>query len=195
MIWILVAVIVVLVCVIGAVVVRQQRARKLKDDFGPEYDRVVAQKGDERAGEQELLERRRRYDQFEIRPLAPSARDVYRRRWETTQRGFVDRPEEAVGQASVLVRQVMQDRGYPVDGDFEQLAADVSVEHPVVVQNYRAAHAISVRAGNGQASTEDLRRSLVHFRALFGELLAGEHDGSRRRSDRGEISQPTKTRG
>lgn len=194
MVWILVAVVIVLLLVIAALVARHQRARKLREDFGPEYDRVVAEQGDQRAGESELLARRKRHDRFEIRTLEPSARDAYRERWEATQRRFVDQPEAAVGQANVLVRQVMQDRGYPVDGEFEQLAADVSVEHPVMVQNYRAAHAISVRAGNGQASTEDLRQSLVHFRALFGELLADEDSGSAKRADRGETTKQTKAR-
>lgn len=197
MVWVLVAVVLVLLGVIGALLMRQQRSRHLQEGFGPEYDRVVTERGDQRAGEKELLERRKRHDDFEIRPLDPSVRDEYLARWETTQRRFVDHPAAAVGQASVLVRQVMRDRGYPLDGDFEQLAADVSVEHPVVVENYRAAHAISARASDGQASTEELRQSMVHFRALFDDLLAdGESEFENAASaPRGESPNESTTRG
>jgi hypothetical protein len=195
MVWVLVAVVVVLLVVIGALVARQRRSRKLKEGFGPEYDRVVAARGDQRAGETELLERRKRHEQFDIRPLEPSVREGYRQRWEATQRRFVDEPAEAAGQASVLVRQVMRDRGYPVDDDFEQSAADVLVEHPVVVENYRAAHAISVRAGGGQASTEDLRQSMVHFRALFDELLADDDSAGPARLSLADTARQPTTRG
>jgi hypothetical protein len=171
MIWVLVAVIVVLLVVVGLLVARQQRSRQLKQGFGPEYDRVVEERGDQRSGERELLERRQRHEQFEIRPLEPAIRQDYLQRWEATQRHFVDEPGGAVDEADVLVQQVMHDRGYPVESDFEQRAADISVEHPVVVDNYRAAHAISTRARSGQASTEQLRQSMVHFRALFDDLL------------------------
>lgn len=197
MVWVLIAVVVVLVLMVGGLLgllARQRRARRLREDFGPEYEREVAKRGDQRAAERELQERRKRHDGFEIRPLQPSARADYRQRWEATQRAFVDDPGAAVGQASALLRQVMHERGYPVDGDFEQLAADVSVEHPVVVQNYRAAQAISMRAHNGQAGTEDLRQSLVHFRALFGELLAGEKSGSPELASRTDRPLPTNTR-
>jgi hypothetical protein len=157
--------------VVGLLVARQQRSRQLKQGFGPEYDRVVEERGDQRSGERELLERRQRHEQFEIRPLEPAIRQDYLQRWEATQRHFVDEPGGAVDEADVLVQQVMHDRGYPVESDFEQRAADISVEHPVVVDNYRAAHAISTRARSGQASTEQLRQSMVHFRALFDDLL------------------------
>ena len=174
MIWVLVAVVAVLLVVVGVLLARQQRSRQLKAGFGPEYDRVVAERGDQRAGEKELLERRQRHEQFQIRPLDPSAREEYLQRWGTTQRRFVDEPAGAVGEANVLVSEVMHDRGYPVEDKFERMAADVSVEHPVVVENYRAAHAISVRSSNGQTSTEDLRQAMVHYRALFDDLLAPE---------------------
>ncbi len=174
MIWVLVGVVVVLLVAIAVLVVRQQRSRALQEGFGPEYDRVVEQRGDRRSGERELLDRRERLDQFQIRSLEPDVREEYLRRWGETQRQFVDEPGAAVGEAHALVQQVMHDRGYPVDSDFEQRAADISVEHPAVVQNYRAAHAISVRAQNGKASTEQLRQSMVHYRALFDDLLAPE---------------------
>ena len=172
MIWVLLAVVVVLLVVLGAGVARERRSRRLRRDFGPEYGRVVAQRGDRRAAEQELVGRRQRVDQFEIRPLNAGTRDRYLERWASVQRVFVDDPRGAVGQAHVLVQQVMHDRGYPVDEDFDQRAADISVMHPDVVQNYRAAHGISVAAGKGRASTEQLRESMVRFRALFDDLLA-----------------------
>jgi hypothetical protein len=172
MIWVLVAIIVVLLVVVGLLFMRQQRSRELKQGFGPEYDRVVAQSGDQRSAERELRERRDRHEQFEIRSLDPAAREDYLSRWEQTQRNFVDEPTQAVEEADTLVQQVMQDRGYPGDNDFDQRAADISVEHPVVVENYRAAAAISGRSRRGQASTEDLRQAMKHFRALFDDLLA-----------------------
>jgi|HubBroStandDraft_6_1064221.scaffolds.fasta_scaffold600813_2 hypothetical protein len=172
MIWVLVAVVVVLLVIIGVLVARQQRSRGLKADFGPEYNRVVTQRGDQRSAERELTNRRKRVSEFEIRPLAPADRERYVERWGVAQRRFVDEPEAAVGEAHLLVQQVMHDRGYPVDDDFEQRAADVSVEHPEVVENYRAANSISLRAQRGQANTEQLRQAMVHFRALFDDLLA-----------------------
>jgi hypothetical protein len=189
MIWVLLAVIVVLLIVIGLLVARHQRSRRLRDDFGPEYGRVVAERGDQRSAEQELARRRERVDQFEIRLLEPAARERYAERWRAVQRAFVDDPRGAVGEAHVLVQQVMHERGYPVDEDFDQRSADISVRHPEVVENYRAAHAISVAAQKGKASTEQLRKAMVHFRALFDDLLAPD-DG--RSADAGEYSgEPT----
>jgi hypothetical protein len=180
MTWVLVGVVVVLLVIIGVLLARQQRSRGLKADFGPEYNRVVAERGDQRSAERELADRRKRVSEFEIRPLASADRDRYMERWGAAQRTFVDEPAAAVGEAHVLVQQVMHDRGYPVDEDFEQRAADVSVEHPSVVENYRAANAISVRASQDQASTEQLRQAMVHFRALFDELLApGDNEPAR----------------
>ncbi len=172
MIWVLVAIIVVLLVIVGVLVARHQRSRGLRDDFGPEYKRVVAEHGDQRSAERELANRRERVERFEIRPLAPASREQYQDRWGAAQRQFVDEPVAAVGEAHKLVQQVMRERGYPVDEDFEQRAADISVEHPNVVENYRAANEISMRARQGQASTEELRQSIVHFRALFEDLLA-----------------------
>jgi hypothetical protein len=172
MTWVLLVVVVVLFVIIGVLVARQQRSRRLKEKFGPEYGRVVTERGDQRAAEKELADRRQRVDEFEIRPLDPSARERYLAQWGEAQRYFVDDPVDAVGQAHELVQRVMHDRGYPVDEDFEQRTADISVEHPAVVENYRAAHGISIRARNGQANTEELRQALVHFRALFDDLLA-----------------------
>ena len=172
MVWVLLAVVVVLLVIIGVLVARQQRSRRLKDEFGPEYRRVVAERGDQRAAEKELADRRQRVGKFEIRQLDPVTRERYLEQWAAAQRYFVDEPVGAVGQAHELVQRVMHDRGYPVDEGFEQRTADISVEHPAVVENYRAAHGISVRARTGQASTEQLRQAMVHFRALFDDLLA-----------------------
>jgi hypothetical protein len=189
MTWVLLAIVVVLLIVIGVLVARQQRSQRLKDEFGPEYGRVVAERGDQRTAEKELAGRRQRVDKFEIRPLEPGARERYLEQWAAAQRYFVDEPAGAVGQAHELVQAVMNDRGYPVHEDFEQRSADVSVEHPVVVENYRAAHEISVRAGDGQASTEQLRQAMVHFRALFDDLLA---PGNAAQANRASATEPTR---
>ena len=191
MIWVIVAIAVVLVLLAAVFVARQRRSQQLREGFGPEYERVLAERGDQRAAEAELAERRERRDSFEIRELEPSLRADYLERWRWTQRRFVDEPTVAAGEADRLVTEVMHDRGYPVDEKFEQRAADVSVDHPLVVENYRAAHAISLRAERGQASTEDLRQAVVHFRALFDELLDPE-DQSQRAQDRGDATS-TKT--
>ena len=185
--WVLLAVVVVLLVIIGVLVARQQRSRRLKDEFGPEYGRVVAERGDHRAAEKELADRRQRVGSFEIRPLDPADRERYLEQWAAAQRYFVDKPTAAVGEADGLVQRVMHDRGYPVDEDFERRTADISVEHPVVVENYRAAHGISIRAESGQVSTEQLRQAMVHFRALFDDLLA---PGDDRQADQASATDP-----
>lgn len=204
MTWVLLAVVVVLLVIIGVLVARRQQSRRLKDEFGPEYGRVVAERGDQRAAEKELADRRQRVGKFEIRHLDPSAREHYLEQWAAAQRYFVDQPAGAVGEADELVQQVMHDRGYPVAEDFEQRAADISVEHPAVVENYRAAHGISIQARTAQASTEQLRQAMVHFRALFDDLLApgdgGEADDASaderaRDHDRTAVPQHTTPRG
>jgi hypothetical protein len=169
MVWVIVAVLVIALVVAAVVIARQRRSQRLQSGFGP------AEKGDRRAAESELLERRDRRRQLEIRELDPDSRERYAERWRGAQRTFVDQPSVAVADADRLVSEVMHERGYPVEDDFERRAADVSVDHPVVVENYRAAHAISVRAARNEADTEDLRQAFVHFRALFDELL-GAHD-------------------
>jgi len=174
MVWVLVAILAIALAVAVVVLVRQRRSQQLREGFGPEYDRTIAETGDRRAAERELADRRERRSELEIRDLDPETRDRYAERWHATQRTFVDQPAAAVAEADGLVNEVMHERGYPVEEDFERRAADVSVDHPVVVENYRAAHAISARAVHGEASTEDLRQALVHFRALFAELLGGD---------------------
>jgi hypothetical protein len=169
--WIIVAILVVALVVLVVLLMRSRRSQRLQKEFGPEYGRVVADHGDRREAESELTERRERRAKLEIRELDPAARERYAERWAAAQRAFVDQPAPAVAEADALVSEVMRERGYPVSEDFEQRAANVSVDHPVVVEHYRGAHAISVRATQGDAGTEDLRQAMVHFRALFDELL------------------------
>ena len=174
MTWVLVAVLIVVVVVLAVLLMRSRRSHRLQEEFGPEYERAVEERGDRREAEAELAERRERRSQLDIRPLAPGARERYAERWQAAQRRFVDQPAPAVAEADALVSAVMSERGYPVSDEFDQRAADISVDHPVVVEHYRAAHAISLRATAGDASTEDLRQAMVHFRALFDELLGRE---------------------
>lgn len=171
--------IVILLVVIGLIVVagiaawllmRKRRSEQLRSSFGPEYDRAVKESGGARAAEAELSARQARREELDIRPLQPAARTRYAESWRQVQGTFVDAPALAVKQSKELVLVVMRDRGYPVDS-FDQRAADISVDHPQVVDNYRAAHAISLASEHGKASTEDLRQAMVHYRALFDELL------------------------
>jgi hypothetical protein len=149
---------------------RKRRSQQLRERFGPEYDRVVRKEGEVRRAEGVLEMRAQRRKKFELRPLTAAVRAEFAERWRLVQAQFVDDPKASVAQADQLVSEVMGVRGYPV-GDFEQRAADVSVDHPVVVENYRAAHDIALRHSRGQASTEDLRKAMVHYRSLFEELL------------------------
>jgi hypothetical protein len=181
-IWLLIIVIVVLLAVVGVLALRQKRSAQLREGFGPEYDRVVRDRGNQGDAEAELRERRARRRSYDIRPLDPESRDRFAERWRRTQAQFVDQPASALADADVLVAEVMHERGYPVD-DFDQQAADVSVDHPEVVEHYREAHAIHVRSAKQRASTEDLRQAMVHYRALFTELLdspSGEEEPTTR---------------
>ena len=144
--------------------------------FGPEYDRARQEHPDQRSAERELEERKERVEQLHIRSLSSDERDQFVERWRSAQAQFVDDPAGATRVADALIGEIMQARGYPV-GDFEQRAADVSVDHPGVVEHYRAAHAIALRTDRGQADsgdTEDLRQAFVHYRALFDDLLEVE---------------------
>jgi hypothetical protein len=166
----------ILVLGIVAAAMRIRRTRSLHEHFGREYDRAVERAGGRREAERELSDREKRHDALDLRPLAPDARDRYIALWEETQGLFVDDPSGAVSEADSLVQRVMRARGYPVD-DFEQRAADISVEHPELVEKYRTAHGIAQASERGEASTEDLRQSVRHYRALFVELLGSEDDG------------------
>lgn len=168
------AVLVVLALAVGAGVAwwvfRRQTTRRLRDRFGPEYDRAVAERGDVKDAEVELQRREKRVEHFEVRPLSPDERVRFESAWEDVQAKFVDSPSAAIAEADILVAEVMRTRGYPVS-DFEQRASDLSVEHPLVVEHYRAAREIAVRNEAGKATTEELRQALVHHRRLFEELL------------------------
>jgi FtsZ-interacting cell division protein ZipA len=170
-VWIVIGVVVAIV-VLGVLfsALRTRRSRSLQDQFGREYDRTVDKAGGRREAERELAERQKRHDELELKPLPPEARERYLQQWQQTQSRFVDDPTGAVSEADDLVNRVMRDRGYPVD-DFEQRAADISVEHPELVERYRTANGIARASEQGTASTEDLRHSVRHYRALFVELL------------------------
>ena len=155
---------------VAAYMARQNKTKGLRERFGPEYDRTVSERGKQREAEKELAERERKREQLDIVPLTPEARQKYAENWEDVQTRFVDDPPNAVDEADRLVTDVMRERGYPMD-DFDQRAADISVDHPQVVENYRSAHGIYVRRQENGAGTEDLRQAFVHYRALFDELL------------------------
>ncbi len=168
--WILIVVgIVVLAGVLVWSFSRQRTSKRLRESFGPEYERTVNMSG-RRQAESELMDREKRREQLDIRPLDPAQGQRYAEAWRDTQARFVDSPEQAIREGDHLVTEVMRERGYPME-DFDQRSADVSVDHPQVVENYRAAHAISLSNEQGKASTEDLRQAMVHYRALFVELL------------------------
>ena len=165
---------------------RQRRTARLRDQFGPEYERTVTETGSRHAAEAELDDRRHRLETLEIAPLDSAARERYLERWHLVQAQFVDSPTEATRAADRLINEVMRDRGYPVE-EFEQRAADISVDHAQVVDDYRAAHAVAEANERSEASTEDLRVALVHYRSLFEDLLdvpeadrahVHDHDGT-----------------
>src|ERR1700757_3248213 len=149
---------------------RHRRSLSLRERFGPEYDRVVRQEGNVRRGEGVLEFREKKREKLQIRPLSASARNDYANRWNNVQAQFVDDPEGSVAKADSLVSEVMEARGYPV-ADFDERVEIISVDHPVVVENYRAAHTIATNRARGQATTESLRKAMVHYRALFDDLL------------------------
>jgi len=185
--WILIVVAaVVLIAIIAWAAARSRRSKQLQEGFGPEYERTVERSGDRRAAESELEARRERREELDIRALQPAARERYVSAWHQTQARFVDAPADALTEADSLVTSVMAERGYPME-DFDQRSADVSVDHPTVVENYRAAHAISTASGRGQASTEDMRQAMVHYRALFEELVDGGTDGGTGAVERSEV--------
>ncbi len=183
--WIVIAVCVVLVVsgviVAAAVANSRRKTQRLKGRYGAEYERLVSETGDHRAAEQELTARERHRDELHIVALTPSARSDFTARWHQVQTGFVDNPATAVGVADRLVTEVMRERGYPVD-DFDRRAADVSVDHPQIVENYRTAHGIHLAQQQGGVSTEQQREAFVHYRALFDKLLENSQaDDTQRR--------------
>jgi hypothetical protein len=178
------AVIVVAALVVVAIVVWRavaaRRTRMLQGRFGPEYGRTVESADSRREAEAELKARAERRDELDIRPLAPGARERYLMEWQRVQARFVDDPDGAVHESDGLIQLVMRERGYPID-DFEQRAADISVDHPDVVENYRAGHRLTLAASTGGGTTEELRQAMQHYRALFDELLeeASDHPVAR----------------
>lgn len=176
----LILVLIIVAIAVGVVLyLQRRRSDSLRAQFGPEYQHAVKQFGDERKAEAELAAREKRVRSFNIRQLTPQERSAFANSWRRAQARFVDEPAEAAADADVLVKELMQARGYPM-GDFEQRAADISVDHANMVRNYRAARAIALRNREGKATTEDIRRAMVHYRSLFDELLETKREEARR---------------
>src|SRR5947208_16810583 len=173
--WIvLVAVLVgIIIFLVAYLYLERKRSRDLQTRFGPEYDRTLNKHRNDRAAEAELKPREERVKKLHIIPVSPADGARFSEAWRSLQNCFVDSPRAAVEDADQLVRELMEKRGYPM-GDFERRAADISVDHPQVVDNYRAAQAIAERDKRGEADTEALRKAVVHYRALFDELHAVE---------------------
>ncbi|MET9419708.1 hypothetical protein ABZY06_03075 [Streptomyces sp. NPDC006540] len=170
----LLAIIIPVVVVVAALVALgwyTARRRRLRERFGPEYERTVEDAGSQSAADRELSAREKRHDALDIKPLSPSARDRYAHDWQKVQGEFVDHPEDAVQEADLLVTSLMRERGYPTD-NLTQKLQDLSVEHGRTVEHYRAAHDVNERSRRHTASTEQLRGAMVHYRALFDELLS-----------------------
>jgi hypothetical protein len=149
---------------------RKKQSARLQQRFGPEYGRTVGELGGRTKAESELKAREKRVEQLSITPLAPAEATRFSQAWSALQGRFVDNPKGVVLQADQLVRELMLKLGYPM-GDFERRAADISVDHPTVVEHYRAAQAIAARDERGEADTEELRKAVVHYRVLFDEML------------------------
>src|SRR4030095_8291887 len=163
---------VLVVAVLAWLYARRRKAAtaRLRQRFGPEYEHSVREQGSERKAEAQLADRQKRVAKLEIRDLDPAERERFSAQWHALQSRFVDDPKEAVTEADALVSTLMQARGYPV-ADFNQRAADIFVDHPRVVANYRSGHEIALRIGKGEAITEDLRTAMIHYRSLFEELV------------------------
>jgi len=168
----LAAVVILVIAGLAWLYVRKRRisSAQLRERFGPEYGRAVRTHGSERRAEAKLADREKRVGTLKIRDLDAVERERFSAQWVSLQARFVDYPKGAVTEAAELVSSLMQARGYPLT-DFDQCAADISVDHPKVVENYRSAHAIGLRLGRGEASTEDLRSAMIYYRSLFEELV------------------------
>ncbi|MFE9691365.1 hypothetical protein [Micromonospora sp. NPDC005806] len=173
---VVIVIVVLVLAALAAIAVVASRRRDLKQRFGPEYDRVVAEQDSRGAAERELRERERRHAELELTPLSPESRAKYTAAWEELQVRFVDSPAEAVGEADELVSRLIAERGYPT-GEFSEQIAHLSVEHARTLTHYRDAHEIRLRNERGEASTEELRQALVHYRALFADLLGEDPVG------------------
>ncbi|MFF1400639.1 hypothetical protein ACFVZD_43740 [Streptomyces sp. NPDC058287] len=163
--------VVVVLLLIGMAVALFMRRRRLRERFGPEYDRAMEEADSPAAGERDLKAREKRHDALDIKPLEEGRRESYRHDWDGVQQEFVDRPEAAVHDADRLVTSLMQERGYPTE-DFEQRLKDLSVEHGSTLKHYREAHEVDTLSTQHRASTEQLRGAMTHYRALFDELLS-----------------------
>jgi hypothetical protein len=168
----LAAVVIVIIAVIAVLYVEKRRnsTADLRKKFGPEYDRAVREQGSERKAEAKLADREKRVEKLNIRDLDPAEHDRFSKQWESVQSRFIDSPKGAVAEADDLVSSLMKVRGYPVS-DFDQRAADISVDHPRVVENYRSAHEIALRVGKAETTTEELRTAMIHYRWLIEELM------------------------
>ena len=165
----------------GWLFMQRRRSEHLRSRFGPEYEQALEEKGSRGKAEAELAKREKRVEKLDIRPLEPAARQGFIQRWTEVQATFVEEPPQAVASADDLLAEVMRARGYPV-ADFDQRAGDLSVDHPKVVELYRSGHEIALRHERGEADTEDLRQAMIHYRALFDELVQGE-DAERRQEE------------
>ncbi|MGA2963188.1 MAG: hypothetical protein ABSD96_16030 [Candidatus Korobacteraceae bacterium] len=176
-------VVVVILAIVVAVALyvrkRKKTTAELRDRFGPEYQRAVQTHGSERRAEAKLADREKRVEKLKIRDLDPMERERFSGQWNSVQSRFLDYPKGAVTEADELVSSLMQTRGYPVT-DFDQCAADISVDHPLVVDHYRSAHEIAMRLGRNEANTEDLRTAMIHYRSLFEELVQVQTPGGKR---------------
>ena len=149
---------------------QRRRSERLQDRFGPEYDRAVSESGDRWQAEEKLARAEKKVKSLRIRPLNPTNRVHFQDAWREIQGRFIDDPRESVSEADRLIAEVMSVEGYPV-ADFEERAMDISVDHPHVVEHYRAGHQIVLRHAEGRATTEDLRKAMIHYRTLFDDLL------------------------
>jgi hypothetical protein len=184
--WVVVIIVVVAVVLIGAVawlVSQEMKRKRLREKFGPEYDRTVSDHENPRAAERELAAREKRHADLDIRPLTPSAQERYSQQWALIQEQFVDRPAGAVTEADRVLVALMAERGYPTDG-YDQQLADLSVKHSRTLEHYRTAHETMRGHERTQASTEELRDAMVHYRTVFEDLLTDGADNSHGRTRR-----------
>ena len=180
--WLVIAaVVIVAIVAVGWVYAQRQRRTRLRTQFGPEYDRAVREAGSPEKADALLADRATRVRELKIHRLSREQAENFALEWKRIQGTFVDDPDGAVAAADRLVTEVMSARGYPIE-DFDTRAADLSVEHPRVVDNYRIARAVAVRRSRGEAGTEELRQAVVNYRALFDDLLKTDEGAFRRAS-------------
>lgn len=174
----IVIIVLAVVAIAATAISRHRRSEALKQRFGPEYDRAVGEQHSRRAAERDLQHRERRHADLELKELEPQQRQAYAEQWERMQAHFVEEPEAATREADELVTKVMHERGYPVE-DFDTRVQDLSVDHAETIGHYRDAHEINKVNQRGQASTEQLRQALMHYRSLFADLLGEASGGGR----------------